>query len=359
MALTGTPSAAVTATLYAVPFYNCNTAIAVYDFLNQAWCGVDQTDYVTHAQEFLTPTIQGRQRLVFVTPDGLLRLYEDGFEDDRVTTVGYPYVDVTVESGPASPNSIQLNTSSGTIAAADATTGTNAGTTWGTNTTANARANLYLGYSTALWSAPGGTVAQVNYGLRWTSTSSTLAAFAVNGVTIKNSGAYSWGYVDIVQGTQITPQSVSMSVTTRAYAMQNPNGKAYQQATLRVATWNPSFTVTSITDGVNETAALASAQTRSRTSYAIAAPAWDATNANDDHGNPWREDYSVIVGTGFNLGSGVDPELHQESLVRLRMNQRGNSAQLRLANAQGRCVLKSVEVDAITGDRTGGTKYSG
>lgn len=360
VALTGTPSAAVTATLYAVPFYNCNTAIAVYDFLNQAWCGVDQTDYVTHAQEFLTPTIQGRQRLVFVTPDGLLRLYEEGFEDERQTTVAYPYVDITVESQPASPDTFQLNTSSGTIATANATTGANSGTTWGTNTVANARTNLYAGYNAALWSSPGGTVSQTNYGLRWTSSTSSLPAFAVNGVTIKNSGAYDWGYVNIVQGSQITTQSVSMSVTTRGYRMQDANGKAYQQATVRVASWNPNFTVTGITDGVNETATLASAQTRSRTTYSTAGTAdWDSTNANNDHANPWREDYSVSLGTGFNLGSGVDPELHQESLVRLKMHQRGNSAQLRLANTQGRCILKSVELDAITGDRTGGTKYTG
>ena len=439
--LFGTVGSTTTATLYAVPCYNCNTGVMVYDFLTQAWAGSDETNYVTHAQEFLTPTIQGRQRLVMVTPDGLLRLYEEGFEDERITTVAAPYVDVTVESQPATGKTVKLNTGSkapGTTISASTAASSNSGSTWGTSTTALARTNFYDGYQNIPWTAGRGTVSQTNYGLRFAATSSGTAfnlsslsrsgttvtatsaaahglasgdwvsiignslpheyqgvfeitvtaattftyvvqvgtgttpmtgvgmtaaavvpAFALNGVTIQNSGAFDWAYVDLISGSQITTQSVSLSVTTRAYAMQDQNGKAFQQATVRVASWNPNFTVTSITDGVNETAALASAQTRSRTSYAIAAPAWDATNANDDHGNPWREDYSVIVGTGFNLGSGVDPELHQESLVRLRMNQRGNSAQLRLANAQGRCVLKSVEVDAITGDRTGGTKYSG
>jgi len=41
------------------------------------------------------------------------------------------------------------------------------------------------------------------------------------------------------------------------------------------------------------------------------------------------------------------------------MVQRGNSCQLTLANTQGRCILKSVNMDAIPGDRTMGTKYSG
>ena len=82
-------------------------------------------------------------------------------------------------------------------------------------------------------------------------------------------------------------------------------------------------------------------------------------HANDDHGDPWREDYSVALGAGFNLGSGVDSELEQQSLVRLKMQQRGNSCQLTLANTAGRCTLKGVELEAIAGDRTMGTKYSG
>ena len=186
-----------------------------------------------------------------------------------------------------------------------------------------------------------------------------MPAFAINGVTIQNSGAFDWAYVDLVTGSQITTQSVSTSVTTRGYAMQDPDGKRFQQVAAVVESWAPSFTLTGITDGVNETTTVASAQTRSNTTYSISQTAWDSTNANDDHGDPWREDYSVALGAGFYLGSGVNLQLQQTSLVRLKMVQRGNSCQLTLANAQGRCILKSVNMDAIPGDRTMGTKYSG
>lgn len=354
----GTSLAAVTATLYHVPFYNCNTAVAVYDFITQAWAGVDQTDYVTHVTEFITPTIQGKQRLVAVTEDGLLRLWEQGFEDDRITTVANPYVDLTVESVPTTSENLWL-APSGDVVTSNNALSANSGTAWGTSSLALARTNLYAGYA-AGWLAPGGTVTQQNYGLRWTSSTSTLPEFQINYVVIKNSGLFDWAYVDLVQGSQITTQSVSMSVTTRAYSMQDPDGKRYSQVGLRVATWRPSFTLTGLTDGVNETASIASAQTRSNTTYSTAGTAaWDSSNANNDHGNPWRQDYSVTLATGFNLGSGVDLELHQDSLVRLRMDQRGNSCQLTLANTQGRCILKSVEMEATTGDRTMGTKYSG
>ena len=181
----GTLSAACTATLNYVPFYNCNTAVAVYDFLTQAWAGVDQTDYVTHVKDFLTPSIQGKQRLVAVTEDGLLRLWEEGFEDERRTTVANAYVDITVRSQPATAKRIVLNTSIGDIIIASTAASVNSGTTWGTSTTALARTNLYAGYAGG-WVAPGGTVTQQDWGIRWTSDTATLGSFSINSVTIKN-----------------------------------------------------------------------------------------------------------------------------------------------------------------------------
>jgi len=354
----GTSLAAVTATLYHVPFYNCNTAVAVYDFITRAWSGVDQTSYVTHVKEFLTPTIQGKQRLVAVTEDGLLRLWEQGFEDELITTIANPYVDITVESVPATSKNLWLSPT-GDVVTSNNALSANSGTDWGTISLALARTNLYAGYAGG-WAATGGTVTQQNYGIRWTSSTSTLPEFQINYIAIKNSGLQGWAYVDLVQGSQITTQSVSMSVTTRAYAMQDPDGKRYAQVGLRMATWRPSYTVTGITDGVNETSSIASAQTRSNTTYSTdGTAAWDSSNVNNDHGNPWREDYSLTLGTGINLGTGVNSELHQDSLARLRMSQRGNSLQLTLANTQGRCILKRVEMEATPGDRTLGTKYSG
>lgn len=360
--LFGTIGVATTATLYYVPFYNCNTAVAVFDFLTGAWAGVDETPYVTHVKEFLTPTLLGKQRLVAVTEDGLLRLWEEGFEDERRTTVASPYVDLTVQSQPTGVDTFQLNNASGDLIDVDTASNVNIGTTWGTFLTGglltSARSNLYSGYA-GTWTAPGGTVTQQDWGIRWTSTTSTLQPFNINGVEIHNSGPFDWAYVDLITGTQITTQSVSTSVTTRGYAMQDGDGKRFQRVGLVVQTWNPNFSITGLTDGVNESATVATGQTRSNTIYSIAQAAWVATNVNDDHGDPWREDYSVALGSGFNLGSGVDPELQQTSLVRLKMQQRGNSCQLTLANTSGRCTLKSVEMEAIPGDRTLGTKYSG
>lgn len=59
-----------------------NNALAVYDFLNQAWCGTDESTGVFAVKQFLKTTYQGRLRLFLIGTDGVLRLVEEGYEDE-------------------------------------------------------------------------------------------------------------------------------------------------------------------------------------------------------------------------------------------------------------------------------------
>jgi len=65
----------------------CN-AVAVYDFVNQAWCGVDEADGVFQIQTFLKSPYLGRQRLFLLGTDGTIRLYEEGYEDEVLDADG-------------------------------------------------------------------------------------------------------------------------------------------------------------------------------------------------------------------------------------------------------------------------------
>ena len=69
-----------------------NNAVLVYDLLNQAWAGYDTgefTDSVSLAvREFVKLHYAGDIRLFFVSDDGFLNLYEDGFFDMTGTTAG-------------------------------------------------------------------------------------------------------------------------------------------------------------------------------------------------------------------------------------------------------------------------------
>lgn len=364
--LLGAGAVTCTATLNQVPFYNVNNAVLVYDFITQAWAGADQTDGVTHVKEWLTPSIDGKRRLVAATEDGLLRLWEDGFEDEVVQTIANPYMDLQVTTSPTvSPSSILAG--GGNTATADSGSASNSGSIWGCSTLALARANLYAGLNALTWGGSGFTATDLDWGARITSTGSSQVDVQINGSAqfalpnyLRSDCTFGWLTVMLYSGSTIATQPIATSVTTRGYAMQDAAGKRFKEATLVVQTWQPNFTVTGTTDGVNEDTTVADAQTRSRTTYSTAGTAaWVATNVNNDHGNPWRQDYSVTLGTGFNFGSGVELDLHQRSLVRLGMTQRGNSATVTLANTTGRCILKSIELVADAGDRTLGTKYTG
>ena len=66
-----------------------NTAVLIFDFLNQFWTGYDDGIYV---KEWVQPTVWGRKRLCFLGYDGTVNLYDDidlgGIEDDTVATTG-------------------------------------------------------------------------------------------------------------------------------------------------------------------------------------------------------------------------------------------------------------------------------
>lgn len=82
--------------------------------------------------------------------------------------------------------------------------------------------------------------------------------------------------------------------------LQSPTG-----AHLALETFNPSYSVTAHFEGVNKTTTLCTAVTKDNTRYTKPwnATAWDATNANDDHDTPYREDYAVRIGA--NLAEGT------------------------------------------------------
>ena len=61
-----------------------NNAVAIYDFANRAWCGVDEGAGVVNVRHWLKAKYQGRVRLFAIGADGVLRLYEEGFEDETI-----------------------------------------------------------------------------------------------------------------------------------------------------------------------------------------------------------------------------------------------------------------------------------
>lgn len=218
-----------------------NNAIAVYDFLNQAWCGVDEADGVYAVKAFLKTAYQGRQRLFLIGTDGVLRLMEEGFEDE-----------VFDEDG------------------------------------------------------------------------------------------------------DIVVQPIETRLVTRAY--QGRDRQRSLSAAVLLRTWNPNFTIKTVRQDYNRTETIQPEVTRSRTQYdQHDATAWDATNVNDDHGNPGRFDYSVTLpAAGFYLGSGVNFDAHQTSTERVPLSDIGNWWQLEITNTTGRCEVLQCALETQDHERRSG-----
>lgn len=163
---------------------------------------------------------------------------------------------------------------------------------------------------------------------------------------------------DVYDGSadsELAAAEISTTLTTRAYQTADALTH-WRDIELQVQTWDPSLTVTAIFPGINETQVLWEDWTRSRTAYykPFNKDAYDATNANDDHGEADRQDYSIVLTDGFDLGSGVQLERMQATTLRKRLVHHDSAVQLELVNAQGRVDVKNIFVEGRAGKQRKG-----
>lgn len=160
-----------------------------------------------------------------------------------------------------------------------------------------------------------------------------------------------FGLPRLTEDLDIYAMSVKGSFTARGYTCGHPGRKSLGIVTPTVETWKPTWSLTGAVDGPSETRALISSQTRSRTRYTTySSPAWNPTNANDDHAKRRREDYCVELGAGMVLGSGVRLDLHQTYEQPKWSGQQGRYFQPTFSNTTGRCDLRSLVIEATPTD---------
>lgn len=350
---------AVTESLRPVLATGVNNAVAIYDFLNQAWCGTDEAPGVTLVKDWLKFTYGGRERLGFIGADGWLHLYGEGFEDETLAPVDAPYVDVLVEDTLSLLNaSVQVN--GGTLVQ-DAT----GGGQWDTQFDV-ARQNLWrnetgdAGYDATTsnaWTAPDTVAQQIDYGVRFIATNGVLPEIKINGTVIAN-GLKNWAFVDSHSGNEIAPVAIESWVRGRAYLCQRQAAKRYTCLAVQLATWSPKYTIKTLLQGIGLENAYVEDQTRDRLKYfnQFDKNDWDPTNANEDFAAPGREDYSwQATNDGILLGAdGVNFDAHQEYVHRAPISERGLWLQLDITNTDGRLELVAVAMEAQAGDVLGG-----
>ena len=164
------------------------------------------------------------------------------------------------------------------------------------------------------------------------------------------------GFSDEIYGNHF---EIETELVTRGYKIDGDQ-QHFTRAILDHETWRPRFQVFARMDGVSEDVALSGVVTKDRTKYYVHGKAdYDVTNANDDHADPFRKDYSVTLLPYETLnisGAGVNPHLRQRVIEAYKPKRRGAFLQLRVVNTQGRSCLHMAELEGRRGKRTQGTK---
>lgn len=361
-----------------------NNMVLVYDFLNKAWCGYDDTT----VKYFFVSDHNGSDALHFIDNDGLIGLYEYSEEDGSVISSQDNYcVDITLAAHPSNDSTLSVEggdtitvtrerdwiddgsseviEDDGTITVESLEKNIDAGVVkhWGVghdysdpcNTfPAN---NLYLGFSTSdsdytQWDSNGATATQLACGVRLCNTTPLIVSTNDPYIKITNTAE-----------SAIECVPISFEIVTRAYGYAGGDQGRWRQGQIHVSTWDPKYTVTVITDGAYEESAWVDESgtiqyiTKDRTKYlGFAIEDWPTTNINKDFRTPGREDYSIVMdteeatgGTSFDVG-GMEMMRYQFWTNKFLSNRRGAYYQVKINNIQGRIRIHAAGAVKVPGE---------
>lgn len=155
---------------------------------------------------------------------------------------------------------------------------------------------------------------------------------------------------------EIGTQPIASDLVTRAFKCLDQDGKRFTCLTAVLATWDPCYTLSTITNGANSEADYRRRVSRDRSQYDLAERApYDTSNINGDAAASGRQDYSVLcpddtAGETLTLGSGLVLEQTQDTVDRLNIDERGFYLQARMQNARGSLELKLLYMETLRGD---------
>jgi hypothetical protein len=146
--------------------------------------------------------------------------------------------------------------------------------------------------------------------------------------------------------------AINGRVITRGYLCGHATRKRFAVAQTSTSEWYGQSAVSVSVDGNAESQSLYPIDiARDRTKATIAGVEWDATNADNDHGQSGREDYAVILDPAMVLGTGIVLNRTQDFANRFRMQETGRFCQLTLNLQRGQIAVRGVQVEGTAIDR--------
>lgn len=376
----GPAGQAATGSLYRIFQDTCN-AVLVYDFVRGKWAGLDTGTAIT-VKRFVKSSVAGVRRLFAISADGFLNLYEELYATDETA---YETLTNNIASGVMDHQGVYIPA-----------------------VTAGLPYSVFLPAGVTMDNGP--------------QTLLVSGIFTALGNLVTFHGDPDALYLTLSLNRiswVVQDEDIVCDWTTRGYSGQSDLVRALRcHASLK--TWNPKLRITALTDGIKEEIEIIAQFRRSNLKYArpFGKRDWDPSNFNDDHGTPFRQDYSVTLSdavtasggiqagvrywvessdvttacsinyngvlypnqTGFvgvtgvttftvisgtplvypptshiYLGAnGVNFDLQQSTPVSFRIWQRGRYVQLRFQNTRGRAAVESLETDLKPADQREG-----
>jgi hypothetical protein len=346
----------------------CN-AIAVFDPLQEGWVSVDEnlftTPYATSPVEFAVVNYLGRDRLCFLGTDGLIRLCDEGWHDESLSTrtpfVDLEFVAVPIGTAMREPDgtimrepsgapmfegvamSIQIN--GGTVIYANGTS-TNGPQDFGSDTLANTITNVQDGYAAGTWSAPNCTITDTALGIRIVATNGVLPVVTVQ---YGDGVCYQVSYA----ATYVKSWSIITLMETRGYNVDLPARQQATQFVYHVESLYGQYSGRLFADGVYEISGspgypdgLDFSATPSYTVSDRYGAGRSATNDDGRAGWPFFEDYGVrLEPDGYSLGAaGVNVSKFQSARHAVTCNISGRWVASTVTSLKGALKLVGVEV---------------
>jgi len=143
-------------------------------------------------------------------------------------------------------------------------------------------------------------------------------------------------------------QQIATSVYFRGHTGENNvDHKQWTFVQFELSSWNPTYSMSAVFDGVNETSVIATNETKSRTAYYTYGSGTFATNnSGDNFLAPFREDYSTLPGLRCNT-SGFKAGLVQSFSQKSRLRRHSITMQPVVTTTTGALNIHSMKSIAI------------
>jgi hypothetical protein len=332
-----------------------NNAILVYDLMNQAWSGYDQSDGLSVSDLFIV-RYASRERLFCSSVDGFIRMLEEGLEDQLAN----PYTDLVVVNTNVDPSdTFQIN--AGTLVGTNTGSSSDSATQIGTGApdTPTIIQNLftdptfdygyYAGAEVTGWTAPNTIPVKTATGVRFYATNGLIPT-----ATLTISDFTPW-----LKAVSSTVQQITCRLRSRMYEGNNLEDYRFGWISFDFQTWNPKYTVRMIMPGENEVYTQVTDRTKNRTRWykPFNSQPFDPANPDGRFLDKFREDYSILLGNGGTTGEatqialyttagGVPTDLHQSVKETYKVKVPGAGAQLEMSNTQGRIRIYTLSTES-------------